>query len=283
MNLFHHMHTLPPDFTHVHENLEVTFCVQGSYLFHYEMPEQQAEEPSNMEVHVTSGMLILMPKGISHGNSNVTYPYDRYFFELSDEELNTIQGSSNLLSMLFHRHAAPRPLFWDLSSHAEYFARLLEQMYTVHMDESVSAEWRQMHLYHLVGLFFCEIHKHYRNYFTASTFAYTKPVQQTKAYIDAHYQQPITIEEMARACYLTANYLSRCFYEQMGMSPRQYLTQKRLTMAHMDLCSTTMSIQQIAMRNGFCDVNYFIQVFKRFYGITPKQYQKQILANQNFA
>lgn len=51
----------------------------------------------------------------------------------------------------------------------------------------------------------------------------------------------------------------------------------------MDLCSTTLPVQQIAMRNGFCDVNYFIQVFKRFYGMTPKQYQKQILESQNFA
>ena len=108
-------------------------------------------------------------------------------------------------------------------------------------------------------------------------------MQQVKAYIDAHYQQPITIEEMAKACYLTANYLSRRFCEQMGMSPRLYLTQRRLTMARMDLCSTTLPVQQIAMRNGFCDVNYFIQVFKRFYGMTPKQYQKQILESQYFA
>lgn len=283
MNLVHHRHTLPPVFTHVHEKLEVTFCVQGNYLFHYEAPERQTEEPANVKVNVTSGTLILMPKEISHGNSNVTYPYDRYYFDLSDEELYAIQGSSNLLGGLFHRLAAPQPLFWDLSSHADFFTDLFEQMYTVHMNESLSVEWRQMHLHHLVGLLFCEIHMYYPNYFSASSFAYSKPVQQMKTYIDAHYQEPITIEEMARACYLTANYLSRCFLEQMGMSPRQYLTKKRLTMAHMDLCSTTMSIQQIAMRNGFCDVNYFIQVFKQFYGITPKQYQKQILASQNFA
>lgn len=282
MNLFHHMHTLPPYFTHVHENLEVTYCVQGSYLFHFEALGADGEK-RNMEEHVTSGMLILMPKGIAHGNSSVVYPYDRYFFEISDEELNAIQGSSSLLSMLMRRNEDTLPLFWDLSSHGDIFAGMLEQMYTVHMDDHIDPEWRQMHLHHLVGLFFCEIHKHYPNYFTTTASAYTKPVQQVKAYIDAHYQQPITIEEMAKACYLTANYLSRRFCEQMGMSPRQYLTQRRLTMARMDLCSTTLPVQQIAMRNGFCDVNYFIQVFKRFYGMTPKQYQKQILESQNFA
>ncbi|MBR5379666.1 MAG: helix-turn-helix transcriptional regulator, partial [Clostridia bacterium] len=71
-------------------------------------------------------------------------------------------------------------------------------------------------------------------------------------------------------------YLTRQFTDQIGISPRQYLTNKRLSMARKDLCSTSLSIQEIAINNGFGDVNYFIQVYKKTYGTTPKKYQLRV-------
>ena len=101
-------------------------------------------------------------------------------------------------------------------------------------------------------------------------------VQAAKSYIDEHYDQPVTIGELARECFLSANYLSKSFHEQVGMSPQQYLSQKRLAMGKKMLCSTQLPIQAVSMRSGFSDVNYFIQKFKAAYGMTPRKYRKTV-------
>lgn len=95
--------------------------------------------------------------------------------------------------------------------------------------------------------------------------------------MDEHYDQPITIQGLAGQCFMSPNYLSKSFHSQIGMSPRQYLTRLRVSMGKKLLCSSQMSIQEIAMRTGFGDVNYFIQHFKACYGKTPKQYRKTMI------
>lgn len=280
MMVYHHTQVLPIDFTHIHSYYEFTYCVEGTYSFHYELPQENAAVISRK---ISPGMLILMPPGISHGVCNVHYPYDRYFFIVTYEELNAIQGASNTLwPLLLHQQDVPKPYFWNLTEKASTFEKLLEDMFSAcdsHMEES----WIQMYLHHSIGLFFCEIKRYKPDYFDCSTPHYSKAVLRAKSFIDEHYRNPITIKELAHTCYLSPNYFSRQFTEQVGISPRQYLTQKRLSMALVDLYSTTLTIQEISMRNGFGDVNYFIQLFKRVYNMTPKQYQKQILEKQLWA
>lgn len=273
MEVHHHTQMLPADFSHSHSYYEFTFCVEGSYIFHYLLPE---ENPTAFEKQVTPGMLILLPMCIEHGVRSVHYPYDRYFLGATYEELNSIQGASNTLRPLLHQTNAPKPYFWDLSENITRFVKQFEAMYSAYIDLNIDNAWKQMYLYHYLGLFFCEVNKHNPNYIIRSDSPYTKFIQKAKSYIDDQYSNPITVEKIASVCNLSPNYLSKQFTEQLGISPRQYLTQKRLMMAHKDLCSTILTIQEIAMRNGFGDVNYFIQVFKRIYNITPKQYQKHI-------
>ncbi len=277
MNIFHHTQTLPASFMHVHtEWLEITYCVCGSYQFFYELPKTRVIK----ERLITPGTLIIMPQNIPHGLRNVKYPYERYFIEISHEELYIIQGATNTLKTLIQ---AAEPFFWDLSENTSFFEKKLAAMYSAFNDMNLSQSWQNMHLLHSCGLFFCEIKKIYPNYFRHSAYVYTSHILQAKNYIDRHFREPITVEEVAEKLFLSQNYLSKLFKEQIGISPRQYLTQLRLSMAYSDLLSTSLTIQEVAERNGFRDVNYFIQTFKRTYHVTPKQYQKQLLENQPWA
>ena len=175
---------------------------------------------------------------------------------------------------------APVPRFLDVSSAAEQIEAILEEMYDVQFSLDWEGDWKSVHQSSLLGRLFSELYRDFRSFFCPVAAPYTQPVQMVKNYMDEHYDQPITIQALAGQCFMSPNYLSRSFHSQIGMSPRQYLTRLRVSMGKKLLCSSQMSIQEIAMRTGFGDVNYFIQHFKACYGKTPKQYRKTVIEEE---
>ena len=78
-----------------------------------------------------------------------------------------------------------------------------------------------------------------------------------------------------RSLPFSAEYLTRLFKKEMGMTPRQYLTHRRLGSAasSLALMDGSLSVSQIAHQCGFSDALYFSKVFKQRYGVSPKNYR----------
>ena len=93
-------------------------------------------------------------------------------------------------------------------------------------------------------------------------------------FISSRYGENITAEDIAAAAGYSPNYLSRKFKESTGVGIHEYLTFIRLQKAAVELVSTKDSVTDIALRCGFSDGNYFKDVFKKKYGITPREYRK---------
>ncbi len=98
-------------------------------------------------------------------------------------------------------------------------------------------------------------------------------MQKVFDYIEENYQNDITAMDMARLCNLSYSYFSRLFTGIMRRSFREYLNYVRVTKAERLLTNTDMNITEIAMQVGFSTSSYFIQQFKHFKDISPKQYQ----------
>ena len=94
-------------------------------------------------------------------------------------------------------------------------------------------------------------------------------------YISEHYMEQITTKDVANASGFSPNYLTRKFREATGLGIRQYLIFIRLQHAASELLSTRDSITQIAFRCGFTDSNYFKDVFKKNYGMSPSSYRNE--------
>lgn len=94
-------------------------------------------------------------------------------------------------------------------------------------------------------------------------------------FISEHYAERITIDDIAQAANVSKSEALRCFRAGMQTAPNTYLNQYRLNRAKEKLLTDQDSISNIALSVGFETVGYFDRIFKRTFGMTPKQFIRQ--------
>lgn len=94
--------------------------------------------------------------------------------------------------------------------------------------------------------------------------------------IDYNFNNDITVEKIAKTLHLTPAHLTRKFRAATGLSPKQYILNKRIEYAKELLANTNSSIFEIANSVGFFDQLYFSRIFKIKEGMSPSEYRKQL-------
>ena len=94
------------------------------------------------------------------------------------------------------------------------------------------------------------------------------------SYIENHYKEPLSQEEIAGKFYFSSGYFSRCFHKAMHMTFVEYVARYRSQQARHMLIGSDKTIMDIALDCGFTDSRRFIVSFKKIYGVTPLQYRK---------
>ena len=101
-------------------------------------------------------------------------------------------------------------------------------------------------------------------------------------YIQEHYAEPITLTEVAKKFHFNASYLSSYFSANNNEGFSEYVNKVRVEKAKEMLVATEESISEISDRVGYSDQSYFTKVFKKMTGVSPSQYRKeQVQENQN--
>ncbi len=98
------------------------------------------------------------------------------------------------------------------------------------------------------------------------------PLQRAVAYIDEHYCNQLQLTMVAEACRVSPAYLSRLFSEHLYTSFVEYLTRLRITKAEGLLGVGNPSVKQVSYEVGFHDPNYFSKIFRKYMGVSPKQF-----------
>lgn len=98
-----------------------------------------------------------------------------------------------------------------------------------------------------------------------------------KNYSDSQFSLVVLSEKLN----LSQGYLSVIFKKFFGIPFQDYLLQKRMEKAKILLLTTELKNYEIAEQIGFEDVNYFGMKFKRYCGLSPKQYKEQVIQNEN--
>lgn len=87
--------------------------------------------------------------------------------------------------------------------------------------------------------------------------------------------EPFSLNDLARQCPLSVSRLSHLFREQTGMTPGQFLERERITRAKQLLSVTSRSVAAIADELGFASPFYFTSRFKKYVGVSPREFRKK--------
>ncbi len=90
-----------------------------------------------------------------------------------------------------------------------------------------------------------------------------------KNYIDTHLDQNITMEEIATEVHLNADYATRIFKKETGMSIKSYMIQQKMLTARDLLQNTNMSVSHVAIRLGYTNLSHFSASYKKYFGVSP--------------
>jgi AraC-like DNA-binding protein len=98
-------------------------------------------------------------------------------------------------------------------------------------------------------------------------------IKHTKDYLQAHYAQEVSLQELAGVVNMSPFHLTRVFRRAVGLPPHAYQTQLRLARAR-TLLAQGYEAGYVAQEVGFFDQPHFTQQFKRRYQVTPGTYRK---------
>ena len=93
-------------------------------------------------------------------------------------------------------------------------------------------------------------------------------------YINEHYAEDITLQKLSDLTYLNKYYIVHVFKKYKGLSPINYLIERRIHEAKNLLETTNYSVSKISDITGFSSQSYFSQTFKKEMDMTPNQYRK---------
>ena len=109
---------------------------------------------------------------------------------------------------------------------------------------------------------------------------YSPLIQQAVTCVESGLTGELSLSTLAATLNVNASYLSSTFKKETGQTVTGYINARRMkTGAHL-LQTTRLQVQTIAQHCGISDVNYFSKLFKKHYGMTPKQFREQGNAEQ---
>lgn len=221
------------------------------------------------EICARKGDIVFLQEGVLHGGIPHQCIYECIVFNLS--------------SLLKHETVCKQPL--QMIINQEY---TITNLYPAADDEfhmlvnglcdtlkSKYIGYELSVLGSLYQLFSCILKNHLYKQDSKRSKQNTKRILQLKnaiELIETSYGDCLTLEDLSTAAGMNSKYFCRFFHEMTHRTPIDYLNYYRIECACIQLATTDHTITEVALTCGYNDVSYFIKTFKKYKGITPKQY-----------
>lgn len=103
---------------------------------------------------------------------------------------------------------------------------------------------------------------------------YDRPIRTARRYMNEHYMEPITLEDVSAVAGFSSTYFSSLFKKETGTAFLEYLSSIRMEEAKRLLRETNHNIDNICRSVGYSDVKYFTKSFIKTTGLKPTEYRK---------
>ena len=107
--------------------------------------------------------------------------------------------------------------------------------------------------------------------------AHSKVAKDVRLYLNDHFHEDCSLCTLSHKIHASPNHIRTTFQTEYGVSPYEYVLQKRIEKAKILIAEQRTSFTNIAIQLGFCSQSHFNKLFKSRVNCTPKEYQEQAL------
>jgi len=223
----------------------------------------------NYKNAVKSGQVFFMEKDVVHGGTE--YSENTFFWlhfdgqvkSFLDERLAKEFCENNKKWIFFSQHFSLKEI--------ERVSVMFGEINHYRFEESDSLVKN-----HLTCALVAELSRQYSERFLP--YSEDKRFAEILGYVNLHVKDQISISELAEKFCYNPKYLSALFKKFTGQLPVEYITKRKMAVAKHLLLSGCNSVKVVANELGYADEYYFMKVFKRYTGMTPKNYRKTFSA-----
>ena len=110
---------------------------------------------------------------------------------------------------------------------------------------------------------------------TKASTTHSKIAMDVQSYLDMHFHENCSLRILSQKIHASPNHIRIAFQAEYGVSPYEYVLQKRIEQAKILIAEQRTSFTDIAMQLGFCSQSHFNKLFKARVHCTPKEYQEE--------
>lgn len=263
---FYHITDCHPRYVmpfHWHLESEIIMILEGSFDF--------TLDNENITAH--PGDLLFIQDGIIHGGTPENCVYECLVFNMNTLLMHT-DACRKYMRRVLHHELLVKPYFPYANDALHERAR---KLFFLMKEDYPGRELSILgYLYELFGIIFKE--ELYTKSQDSQPGSPKKmlPLKAALEWIEAHYSETITLYDLARTAGMSPTYFCRYFQALTHQTPFEYLNCYRVERACHQITTTELSSTEIAYNCGFNDSSYFIRIFKKYKGMTPRQYARSM-------
>ncbi len=255
-------------YNHWHKEMEIICIDQGSGLARLNRETLRLKE----------GDLLIVNSGVLHGiksDSRHTLFYRSVVFDLS-----FLAGPAGdlcqeqLISRLIENKAEFTHLITRSDENYQNIFHLFCEIHKCHREKPSFYYVKLKGLFY--GLFYEMLSGNYIITTDAEQNRNLASIKKVLDYIDAHYQEPLSVKELSALSNYSEYYFMKLFKQYTGKTAASYLNDYRLEKAKSLLLHSGASVTDIALDVGFNNTSYFIKKFQEANQLSPHKFRKKM-------
>ncbi len=255
---------------HFHNEYEIYYLVEGERYYFI----------NNQTYHIHKGCLVLIDKYCLHKTSQVqgTGAHERYLIELKDKPFSNFLNSIGELSLedFFKKYNGVVELSPSEQLKMEDLFQCIESEIKDKKEGYQTLIWSKVAEILICTQRLQSLSSPANNNALMPASAIHKQINVISNYISEHYRDDISLDSISNRFFISKSYLSRKYKEITGLSISEHINIQRIKYSADLLSHSSDSITVVAAMSGYNSITYFEKTFKRYTGLSPRQYRKNI-------
>jgi len=260
------LNNLPLDYdAHWHSALEIICPIENYYTV----------KVNNETYTIQPGEMFFIPPGELH--TLLAPPTgQRFIFIMNIASLTKLKGFARIVTLLSY------PILMNPETYPNIYEDVYDIMVQIRNEYFNNKEFAELSIQSLLLSLFVKLGENYSQ--QENLFSNAKPSKQREytelfndalSYIDQHYTEEISLENIAAQTGFSKFHFSRLFKQYTSYNFSDYLCFRRIKAAEKLLENPDCSITDVAISSGFSSISTFNRLFKQQKGCTPSDYRKQ--------